>query len=166
MSLHERLEAAIRERLAVAQAATPGPWRVGDWNATYGTAEEEISVIEHAPTLGAFPAVRQRGDELTLVLQLQDGFVDEVQPNLIFITANDPARIIRDCERDLRLLERHVQSPAFTEKPVCRACRRPGYMMAQLWPCPEITDMADAYAIAEEVTSHARQAGPEADAQT
>lgn len=119
--LHTRLHVAIQEKLDLAKAvhdAEPGPW--------------DIEAGKY------FWIVDADGDRLAEVGAAKDAE---------FIAAHDPTWAIRQHEAALRVLERHVQSPAFTERPVCRACRRPGYMMLELWPCGVIRDLADAYGV-------------------
>lgn len=148
MTLHERLEAAIRERLAVAQAAGGQAWKTS-MVSLYMNGNEDGAI---RPVSGG-PFV------------IQGRFVGGIATHVV---ANDPARIIRDCERDLKVLARH--QPAYEGSRECGHCELGGSDdigdANRPWPCPEITDLADAYAIAEEVTSHARQAGPEAAVQT
>ena len=80
-----------------------------------------------------------------------------------FIAANDPAFVIRACERDLRVLGRHhatgsvlydpelippemVERIAVMLAPVCAGHSSPGVLIgAPVWPCSEITDLATVY---------------------
>mgnify|MGYP001577030870 CR=1 FL=1 len=71
-----------------------------------------------------------------------------------FIAANDPATVIRHCERDLRILERH-RPRADGECSTCLVDVRltyQGYRVAYRdgWPCDEINDLAVAYGINDE----------------
>ena len=76
------------------------------------------------------------------------------------INANDPATILRHCERDLKVLERHRP----TDEGVCPVCVGEPEMVEEwdaenedesvywesrplAWPCAEITDLAAAYGI-------------------
>jgi uncharacterized protein DUF6221 len=70
--------------------------------------------------------------------------------------ANVPARIIRDCQRDLRVLERHAPTSldevTVTPRPAwCLPC-------CEHHPCPEIRDLAEAYQIDLEVSDDAPSA--------
>jgi hypothetical protein len=60
-------------------------------------------------------------------------------PTAAHILANNPTTIIRHCERDLALLERHKPRPS-----ICR--HGAGYVH---WPCDEIIELAAAYMIEE-----------------
>lgn len=152
--LHSRLKAAVEERLAVARAAGGRSWLVVD-----------------VPPFTDPLLLAQDGDGDTLTTL---GTVDVDMPARSHLSANDPARIIRDCERDLRALERHrpkwetVQwwdAPTVGEADVCATCgnREPvewelgygnygvkpeGWVDSYvLWPCNEILDLATAYEI-------------------
>jgi hypothetical protein len=68
------------------------------------------------------------------------------EDNVAHIAANDPASVIRRCERDLRVLDRHTPdrlpvNPAFWS---CEACsvEAGDYVNFVDWPCPEIVDLA------------------------
>jgi hypothetical protein len=117
MTLHERVTAAVEKRLAVAQAATPGPW-VYDGD------------------LGAVVVIHDR-DSLSSVASAR-------MADAAFVAANDPARIIRDCRRDLKVLGRHHTyglqlAPEFRKG--CVHCQQGGGV------CAEIRDLAEAYEI-------------------
>lgn len=75
------------------------------------------------------------------------------------IATNDPAFVIRACERDLRVLRRHSPEPnpsSFEDKPRCAGCTHypldSPWPCFNDWPCDEITDMAGVYLPAEEPT--------------
>jgi hypothetical protein len=131
--LHERIETAVKQRQAVAQAATPGPWQA------FG--DSVAAPIDQCNCAGGGEWPHEPGCGQEQIVY------NTRELDATFIAANGPARIIRDCQRDLKVLERHVASPAFTERPVCLTCRRPGYMMIELLPCPELRDLAEAYGI-------------------
>lgn len=140
-TLHEQLQAAINERLARARAATVGPWIVDhdgeDWWLLGG---------------GAYLSAEEHGIASSFELNRR------AEADIAFIAANDPARIIRDCERDVKVLARHepnVFPPAVAERfggdPWCGVCRLDP--ASATWPCPEIVDLAEAYDITEAPTT-------------
>lgn len=118
MDLHEQLLAAVNARLEVARAATPGPWT------TQGVGDFGWSVH--------FEGGMPRGVETEDNRQGRD--------DADFIAANDPATVIRHCERDLRVLERHAPITGGGGTHLwCDHCD------TTEWPCDEIRDLAAAY---------------------
>lgn len=120
MTLHSRLQDAITARLELAKAATP--WqgeieiRYGDFGwYVYGTPGGEFEDTEQGKTDARFYA------------------------------ANDPSFVIRACERDLRVLERHALSDDMSDR-ILRQCPR-CYRCEQLAPCEEIRDLATVWSI-------------------
>jgi hypothetical protein len=121
MDLRDRLRAAIEERLNVARGACRGG--AGRWHQT--EADRESGRIED-----------ERGDVVTYGWEVEH------------IAANDPAFVIRACERDLKVLERH---------PACVNCHPNGdldwthplgcHRCASTWPCEPIRDLAEQYAV-------------------
>lgn len=108
--LHDQLEAAIKERLAVAQAAL-AVWPEPDF---YASRPQWFA----------------------------------------HINANGPDRVIRDCERDLKVLMRH--GPARRLGGTHEICAHDwadsdGWL--SMWPCAEIADLAEAYGIEAPSTS-------------
>jgi hypothetical protein len=76
---------------ALARAATPGPWRWGDWSCFYGSRENLGGVLrlERNPTHpGPEPYVRQRGDGATSVLLLEERPDNEA--NAEYVAAASP----------------------------------------------------------------------------
>jgi len=128
-TLHKRIETAVKLRLAVAQAATPGPWRV----CAEGSEGSRV-----APATGT-------KREQSRFIGIANG---RVQPedgrNARHIAANDPARIIRDCTEDLFLLDLH--SPGTDG--CCKVDRAAAY--AVVWPCTVALSLARRYDIPQE----------------
>lgn len=61
------------------------------------------------------------------------------------LVAHDPATVIRHCERDLRVLDRHAPEERFAQ-PGIRWCSNCGGQ-TQWRDCVEITDLATAYSM-------------------
>lgn len=126
MQLHDRLRAAVEERLKLARRVVPDN----------GTAEWQIVRDEHGYL---HPAVSDMNG-----IRMANG----ADRTLDFFAANDPAFVIRACERDLRVLERHPScddcdpmSPMDWMHPAaCHRCASP-------WPCEPIRDLAFVYAV-------------------
>jgi len=53
---------------------TPGPWRWGDWSATFGTREQHRDSLEYSPTHkdDPTPVIRTPSDTITRVLKVED----------------------------------------------------------------------------------------------
>jgi hypothetical protein len=119
MTLHERITAAVEARLAVAQAATPGPW-------------------VHDNDLGMVVVIHDK-DSLSSVASAHVA-------DAAFVAANDPARIIRDCRRDLTTLDRHQ---ATGNGECCRYCCRGRHSESEAirYPCADLLSLAEAYEI-------------------
>jgi hypothetical protein len=127
--LHDALVAAVRAQLETAKAATPGPWIAADANAESDPSYSPFWTI----TNDAFHNPPADEDEPWLAVELHTG----VEADARHIAANDPATVIRHCERDLRVLERHHGITFDTE------CGYDG----EVWPCLDITDLAAALGV-------------------
>jgi len=149
--MHELIKAAVEQRMAQARAATPGDWVIGR------TTELDWGPIVHGePNTRYFAA----GQEWPQTVQVHGTHVCVTGPgggmvadsartryrlaNATFIAANDPPRIIRDCQRDLKVLARHNREPGVLSAWVCRRCRP-----VRRGPCAELLDLAEAYGIEE-----------------
>lgn len=136
--LHTRLLAAVQQRMDVAGSATSGPWNNDDPMSSDGV---------YAPAVDGYVA---------------DCGYERMGPfavaNATHIAANDPATVLRHCERDLKVLERHgqieqrnwsAQRGTFTE-PACVHCEltsNDGDPLYRDWPCDEVLDLAAAYGV-------------------
>lgn len=129
MTLHESIKAAVEQRMAQAQAATPGPWFAAtDYPQMVATQRlAERRDVTDIPD-----------DEVWLISTTLSNWPTE---DAQFIAANDPARIIRDCRRDLKVLARHAPGNA-------NYCSHHGSIR---YPCDEIRDLAEDYSIPTEV---------------
>jgi hypothetical protein len=123
-TLHDLLEAAIKERLAVAQKAAFAnlpPWRWGPISVRYDGLIDALNGI---------------------VLELTKR--DIHRDSAAFIAANGPDRIIRDCTEDLRLLSQHEPDEADVLRgldPEC-AC---GHGLNR--ECPQVLSIGRRYGI-------------------
>lgn len=92
-----------------ARAATPGPWRLGDWHAVFGTREhpERMLVLERNLThAGAEPYICNRADGRFEVLRLAGPI--EHQSNADHIVANSPPVTLSLIAR-IRVLEADLE---------------------------------------------------------
>ena len=126
--LRAQLRHLILARQKRAEAATPGSWISGEsfgvtgvWQ---GTPEEDNSIF----------GAHHRSDRAW-------GGSDEDRAH---IAAEDPIFVLRQCARDLSVLDRHVQD---TDKS-CIGCGFDSQEeRREQWPCPEVLDLAEAYGI-------------------
>lgn len=141
----DRLKAAVEKRMSLAKRLSEN-------------AMEQWSYRE----TDSGPAVAQWWRECSYEMlhcdDPEDGCMDIAarwQSEGRFIAANSPAFVIRQCERDLKVLERHAPSSAERfdpDDPVrCSGCTHQPAAQPQPcwndWPCDEVRDLADAYQI-------------------
>lgn len=123
----EALKAAVEERMRLARSATP--WKP-DREIRYG----DFGWYVYGAPGGEFEDTPQGRTDAR------------------YYAANDPAFVLRQCQRDLKVLERHRREtfgdsdlPELLEverdEPWCRVCRCSG------WPCAEIRELAEVYQI-------------------
>jgi hypothetical protein len=152
--LHDRLRAAVEERKRVAEAASGdhrGATPTGEhWQWECTTCDTVIHItpvtildeILECPNDHGTPALRSAEQYPASIGGTLSHFVvyaaEEVRPaDALYLALNDPARILRDCARDLRVLERHHPADSGT---IC------GYCCA-IWPCPDRADLAEEYGV-------------------
>lgn len=127
MTLHDRIHAAVtarQERAQVPHDAEPGTWGVRD--------------TRNRPWV-----VDANGDWIAEVSSPRDA---------TFIAAENPAFVLAQCTRDLKVLERHRPHPG--DPTACWRCTRLADEHRK-HPCDEVLHLADAYAIStEEDTNH------------
>jgi uncharacterized protein DUF6221 len=122
IDLAARLHAVVEERLAVARAATPGPWAPdAPW----------LSDVVNSALLGPVADC-----------SIGTGFRAQSLEDARHIALNDPADVILACERDLAVLERHHE-----DSEGCVGCHFDRREERYPWPCLEITDLATRYRV-------------------
>ena len=139
IDLHTRLRSAIEERLALAEAATPGPWA---WEAT-GQQDNSWGlggvVDGDGESLSGDVTDVPDTEVVDPVCYQDDGHLSDAA----HIAANDPTFTIRACRADLARLERHrPQDLTFCEGGVCWACDK---LPPQ--PCPEVRSLAEVWEV-------------------
>lgn len=121
--LHSALLEAITARRERAKAATEGPWAIDhdgeDWWLLGGGVERSA---EEYGIASSFELNRH------------------AEADIRFIAAESPDAVLRQCARDLRVLERH-------EPDVEGLCWHSGGVI-EFWPCDEVRDLAEAYGLA------------------
>lgn len=129
--LHTRLRSAIEERLALAQAATPGPWHQRS-NDRLGDDDTEVCTRDQRTLVQVLLGDQDTREEFP-----------QAAADARFIAANSPDWVIRACRADLARLERHrPQDLTFCEGGVCWACDK---LPPQ--PCPEVRSLAEVWEV-------------------
>lgn len=132
-TLHARLRAAIEEKLAIARAATEGPW------------VEEYSG-ETGPCV--IPADAESTREFVARTQLYAAVADAKH-----IATHNPAWAIRQHEAALRVLERHhfveCSNVRCSDGGWCVGCDPDGSAPCSVhpWPCPAVLTLAELYSV-------------------
>jgi hypothetical protein len=124
--LRERIQAAINERRALAEAATPGPW------GNYGDGTHEVYPVRDYDNDGEWitPDVTRSADAS-------------------HIAHNDPARILRDCTYAEKVLARHVEDHWGSDRLVSETTHC-GWCELATWPCPDVLDLAECWEVSDE----------------
>ena len=109
------------------------------------TAKLELARAVHAVDPGSWRLHLDRHTRWWILDPTGDQLAEVgAQQDAAHIAANDPASVIRGCERDLRILDRHtlldLPSKHIFCPPDCRGgdCRHCGID----WPCPDVVDLA------------------------
>ncbi|MEV6180167.1 DUF6221 family protein [Streptomyces sp. NPDC052015] len=80
------------------------------------------------------------------------------------IALHDPAAVLRRCEADRRILERHRLDPDVHYEPACKGCGTYGDMELpetdNLNECPELLDLAHAHGLTPEILASLDQPVP------
>lgn len=98
-TLHDRLRAEIDRRLAVAKAATPGPWRWGPIDVTKSGKRALYCALQKPFTPGMWPGA--------VVLKAAEADVYPSTADAEHIALHDPADAVRRYEGNLDLLSRY-----------------------------------------------------------
>jgi hypothetical protein len=139
--LHTRLHEAITTLKALAKAAPSGPW----------TVELHYAPLRGCRCLSCYED-KPSGWEITEI-SAPPGHgafvVFEDETVVRHISANDPVRVLRRCQRDLSVLERHTRD----EFGHCFWCSEDGYQPINVqYPCPEIRELAEEYEVSSDDT--------------
>lgn len=131
--LTARLRAAIEQRQALAEAASPSPW-----------------------------SANAEGDEVVAVdgITVCDGFAlsgRQLRATVSHIVANDPKTVLRRCRADLAILDEHKLKEAWPYTGPecgygCRICALDDRQIQPEGVCRTVTLLAGAYGITEEET--------------
>jgi hypothetical protein len=139
MDLHGWITRQIDHTEAIALDATTGPWHVTEYNwytdfdAGIGTTPGEVDVVGHGYEGGGVTYLRDARH----------------------IAAHNPASVLRRCEADRRILNRHTLDRTNYYEPACYGCRTySDQEMAytdNLNECPELLDLAYAHGLTPEI---------------
>jgi len=142
--LHDRIRAVVEERLRIARAANPSPWRrfVGRTG------------LNHLDPNTIFGDGEPRGfDRLRNVCNLDYSW--ERDANAEHIMANDPADAILAAEHALGILARHEAVLDELDRLVCGGCQELCHSRSGLscdspdapWPCAEVRALATRFGV-------------------
>lgn len=146
-TLHDRIAAELDRRLAVANAATPGPWEhvdyAGDPNLDVAWTESTFrgagSVITWGEGVEAGAICAPNGD-----LYPRSGY--SPKDDMAHIALHDPADALRRYAGELEVLDRHAPKVRPSSGRVwCVACNEKTdvNLYGEVpWPCPEIRSLA------------------------
>lgn len=126
--LHERLLAELDRRTALANAATPGPWRANHYGIESEVWSPELHRVVGRPTLEVLQSY------------VTSGRNTYANADASHIALHDPADALRRYAGELEVLERHF--PAADQPDQCRWCYAGGQDEYLPWPCPEIRSLA------------------------
>lgn len=140
MDLHAWITQKVERVEGLAKVATPGPWE---------------GVVDH----------HQRGEVNASVWSEKLGYYiaetissgDRHEADAHHIGANDPATVLRRCEADRRILDRHRLATEWTwqHDPACHGCGTSGDcddpVTDNLNDCPELLDLGYAHGLTDEI---------------
>lgn len=158
MNLSERLHSRVESRRQIAQAASSSDWGAtptGEhWQWECGNCDSPVPITD-VTVLDDYlecPECKGLGVNLRsveaydtshpyLLAHLVTHQNEEIKPiDALQILANaEPVTVMRHCDRDLRVLQRHV---AVVDSS-CAFCSADSSYIS--WPCDDIKDLAEAY---------------------
>lgn len=131
MDLHAWITQQVDAAEALAQAQPPMPWR-------YDSDEDQVLAADDIRVAETFALSNRQQRAIGA-----------------FITAHDPAAVLRRCEADRRILARHRLDPNVTYEPACEGCGTYGDLdlssVDNLNDCPELLDLAHAHGITGDI---------------
>ena len=149
--LHDWITQQIDEVEQLATLISPGGYAPDEWRTEPSRSGRWEQVVAYSRTNIEPPedAVRESDQPVALV---QSGRNEH-----LLIAMHDPAAVLRRCEADRRVLERHRLNPDayWADAAMCEGCGTEGEMdyavTENLNDCPELIDLAYAHGLTPEI---------------
>nr|WP_260859761.1 DUF6221 family protein [Streptomyces cupreus] len=141
-----------------ARLIAPGGYEPDEWRTEPSRSGRWAQIVAYSRTLGEPPeaAVRESDQPVALV---QTGRNEH-----LLIAMHDPAAVLRRCEADRRILNRHRLNPDVHHEPACLGCGTYGDMELSetdnLNECPELLDLGYAHGLTPEILATLDQPVP------
>lgn len=140
MDLHAWITQQVDRVEALARAQPPAPWR-------HDADEEQVLAADNVCVAETFALSNQQQRAIGA-----------------HIVSHDPDTVLRRCEADRRILNRHRLDPDVTYEPACKSCGTYGDFglsnVDNLNDCPELLDPAHAHGLTDEILAGLDQPQP------
>lgn len=144
--LHGWITQQVAEVEDIARLTSGGGYEPDTWHAEPSRSGRWVQIVAHSRTLGEPPEADQP------VALVQSGRREH-----LLIARHDPAAVLRRCEADRRVLERHRMNPGaiWYEAAMCHGCGTEDEMACprteNLNDCPELLDLGYAHGLTDEI---------------
>jgi hypothetical protein len=147
--LHGWITQQIEEVESVARLVSAGGYEPDEWRIEPSRSGRWTQIVVYSRTLGEPPEAASREEPVA--------FVQTGRNEHLMMAMHDPARVMRRCEADRRILARHRLNPDayWAEAAMCDGCGTEGEMdyprTENLNDCPELLDLGYAYGLTDEI---------------
>lgn len=147
--LHGWITQQIDEVESVARLVSAGGYEPDEWRIEPSRSGRWTQIVIYSRTLGEPPEAASREEPVA--------FVQTGRNEHLMMAMHDPARVLRRCEADRRILARHRLNPNawWPEAAMCEGCGTEDEMAyprtENLNDCPELLDLGHAYGLTEEI---------------
>lgn len=149
--LHGWITQQIETVENTARLIAPGGYEPDDWRIKPSRSGRWVQVVAYSRTIGEPPQAAAREDTQPVAL------VQAGRNEHLLMAMHDPATVLRRCEADRRILNRHRLNPNahWTEAASCDGCGDYDEMAYRrtenLNDCPELLDLAYAHGLTDEI---------------
>ncbi|WP_060888056.1 DUF6221 family protein [Streptomyces caniscabiei] len=147
--LHGWITQQLDEVESITRLISAGGYEPDEWRIEPSRSGRWAQIVIYSRTLGEPPEAASREVPVALV---QTGRNEH-----LMMAMHDPARVLRRCEADRRVLARHRLNPDayWAEAAMCEGCGTEGEMgyprTENLNDCPELLDLAHAHGLTPEI---------------